>query len=379
MWRAASERVGLNAGFAACSNCFANEGLRLDAVRLGSTDASRCPRCGAMNGRKLTRDRLITLGQHFFVWGSIRKFDYGQAPAIQFNDRRKTDIMMPDELVGDASAFEEILNAGFFAYEPRLWMFGEVEPLKRLCDESTRNKEIEGILREYGATTLSDGDTFYRVRKNPRVPTDASEYDSAPAPRSDSRLDSSTRSVLYGSPDLDICLHECRVSVEDDLFVATLRPHRKLELLDLATLLDEPRAVSEFESLDLAVNMLFLAGDHSYAVTQAISRAAQEAGFDGIVYPSYFSMLRNGVKPFETTYGISHRRIPQYREFEASKTAPNYAIFGRPVEDGSVEVKCINRVVLSSVIYSVHFGPALDPAGSWRRVRRDVLGDEVSV
>ena len=319
-----------------------------------------------MNGRKLTLDGLITLGQHFFVWGSIRKFDYGQAPAIQFNDRRKTDISMPGELAEDAKVFEEVLSAGFFAYEPRFWMFGEVEPLKRLCEKKTRNKEIERILREYGSTILSHGDSFYRVRRNPHVPTDVSEYDSAPIPRSDARLDSWSGSVLYGSPDLDTCLHECRVSAEDDLFAATLRSKRNLELLDLASLLDEPQEVSEFESLDLAVNMLFLAGDHSYEITHAIARAVEKAGFDGIVYPSYFSMLRNEVKPFEATYGISHRRIPQYRDFEASKTAPNYAVFGRPVEDGLLEVQCINRVVLSSVIYSVHFGPALDPSGNWR-------------
>ena len=361
----------------ACSSCFVNQGLRLDAVRLGSTHASRCPRCGTTRGRKLTSDRLITLAQHFFVWGSVRRFDYGAAPAIQFNDMRETDIAMPGELDEDARVFEEVLSVGFFAYEPRFWLFGEVEPLKRLRDETSRSKEIERILRDYRTTTLGEENCFYRVRKNPRVPSDVSEYDSPSVPLSDGRLDAHTGSVMYGSTDLDTCLHECRVSVEDDLFVATLRPRRELALLDLSRLLDEPQEVSEFESLDLAVNMLFLAGEHSYPITRAISRAAQQAGFDGMVYPSYFSMLKNGVKPFETTYGISHRRIPQYREFEDAKISPNYVIFGRPVEEGLVEVKCINRVVLSTVVYSVHFGPALDPSGSWRRPkwRRDGLAD----
>ena len=81
------------------------------------------------------------------------------------------------------------------------------------------------------------------------------------------------------------------------------RPVRDLELLDVAALLDEPQEVNEFGSLDLAVNMLFLAGEHSYPITRVLSLAARSAGFDGLVYPSYFSMLRNGVKPFETTYG----------------------------------------------------------------------------
>ena len=118
--------------------------------------------------------------------------------------------------------------------------------------------------------------------------------------------------------------------------------------------------MSEFESLDLTVNMLFLAGEHSYPITRTMSRAAQQAGFDGMIYPSYFSMLRNGVKPFETTYGIANRTIPHFKKFEAAKTSTNVAFFGRPIEDGTLEVSCINRVVLSTVTYSVHFGPVFD-------------------
>ena len=72
---------------------------------------------------------------------------------------------------------------------------------------------------------------FYRVRKHPRVPSDASECDSPPPSQSDGRLDADTGSVMYGSTDVDTCLHECRVSAEDDLFVATLRPKRQLKLL----------------------------------------------------------------------------------------------------------------------------------------------------
>ena len=71
-------------------------------------------------------------------------------------------------------------------------------------------------------------------------------------------------------------------------------------------------------------------------------------------------MLRNGVKPFETTYGMSHRKIPQYKEFEESKISSNFAIFGRPIEKGLLEVSCINKVVLSTVTYSVHFSPVFD-------------------
>ena len=65
------------------------------------------------------------------------------------------------------------------------------------------------------------------------------------------------------------------------------------------------------------------------------------------------------MKPVEITYGISHRKIPQYREFEEAKVSTNFAIFGRPTEDGLVDVRCINLVVLSTVFYSVHFGSVM--------------------
>ena len=258
--------------------------------------------------------------------------------------------------------FEDALGIGFFLYGPRFWMFGEIEPLKELQRDETRSAVIDRILREYGSRTLTARDKFYRIRKNPNEPSQNSQYDSPPPGLSNGRLDTSASPTLYASPDLQTCLHECRVTAEDDLFVATLRPVRDLELLDVAALLDEPQEVTEFESLDLAVNMLFLAGEHSYPIARELSRAARSAGFDGLVYPSYFSMLRNGVKPIETTYGISHRRIPQYREFEEAKASANFAIFGRPIQEGLIDVCCINRVVLSTVFYSIHFGPVMGDA-----------------
>ena len=103
--------------------------------------------------------------------------------------------------------------------------------------------------------------------------------------------------------------------------------------------------------------MLFLAGKHSYDITRAIVCAARCEGLDGIIYPSYFSMLRNGGNPIGTMLGLSRRLITEYKEFEAAKIAWSIAVFGRPILDRLVEVSCINRVVFSAVHYSVHFGP----------------------
>jgi len=235
-------------------------------------------------------------------------------------------------------------------------MVGEVEPLKDLQNTETMNSVVDRIINEYPSRTVDKHEIFYRIRKAPNKPDNWVEYDSPPEHiESFGRLDSKGSPALYVSSDLDVCVHECRVTAEDDLFVATLSPKTQLRLLDLSILLKE-EDVTEFESLDMAVHMIFLAAKHSYEITRFIAMLTKEAGFDGIIYPSYFSLLRCGVMPFQTVYGISNRRIPQYQKIEQAITIPNIAIFGHPLKEGRVIVKSINRLILSRVEYNYHFG-----------------------
>ena len=170
-------------------------------------------------------------------------------------------------------------------------MVGEVEPLKALQQPTTRPEIIERILTEYPARELARDEIFYRLRLGPSCPAEPDEYDSPPAALAGAgRFDSAGLPVMYGSQDIDICVHECRVTVEDDVYVATLKPTRDLRLLDLTELISDE--TDEFESIDIAVHMLFLAGEHSYTIVREIALAAQNVGFDGIIYPSYFSLLR---------------------------------------------------------------------------------------
>ena len=237
-------------------------------------------------------------------------------------------------------------------------MVGEITPLKALERTRTRNGIISRILAEYPTRIMKPNEHFYRVRVNPTDPSDKSQYDSPPSERSGrGRLDVKGQPVLYGSSDLEVCIHECRAAAEDDTFVATLRPVKDLRLLDLSVLLHEDSSVTEFESLDLTVHMLFLASHHSYKLTRKIAESARAAGYDGLVYPSYFSLLRVGQMPFQTVYGISHRRIERLQDHEQSKTISNLALFGSPIASGAVDVHCIDRIIISRVGYEYHFGP----------------------
>lgn len=347
-----------SAQFVACSQCFTDRGLSLDAEQIGIEDSSLCPNCGSATGNKLPEAALEALAHRFFVWGSLLRCEYGAAPLIQFNKQRDTSIDVSPWLKADIKIFERILGIGFFGYGPRLWMVGEVEPLKALQRAKSKASIVERILREYPSKYIESDTSFYRIRKAPKVPSEPLEYDSPPSSLAGTgRFDSSDFPILYASPDLEVCVHECRVTAEDDLYVSTLIPTRQLKFLDLSILLREDQHVTEFESLDMAVHMLFLAGNHSYQITRDIAVAACISGFDGLVYPSYFSLLRIGAMPFQTVYGISHRRIPQLQEHEEAYAIPNLAIFGSPIEERKIEVQCINRLILNRVGYDFHFGP----------------------
>jgi hypothetical protein len=42
---------------------------------------------------------------------------------------------------------------------------------------------------------------------------------------------------------------------------------------------------------------------------------------------------------------------------EAVTVVPNIAIFGRPIADGGVAVRCINRLYIRQAAYDLGFGP----------------------
>jgi len=345
-----------------CSNCFKDQGLRLTAFNVGIDKKGLCPQCKTENGRKLNKDLVITLAYRFFVRSTFQRTYFGGSPMIQFNKQqyKNSSIDVPKWLKDDIKLIEDTIKMGFFDYGPRMWMVGEIEPLKKLESKSERHKIITRILKEYPIKIFTKKEIIYRLRKEPKDPSNFDEYDSPPLENENlgkGRFDSSNFPVMYASQDLEICVHECRVTVEDELFLATLYPTRDLKLLDLTELIDEDEGVTEFESLDMAVHMLFTAGKHSYEITREIAFSACQAGFDGLIFPSYFSFLRKGVMPFETVYGISIRKFPLYKNRAKSQIMPNVALFGRPIEEKIINVKCINRLVLNEAKYDILFGP----------------------
>nr|QJS06390.1 hypothetical protein [Polaromonas sp.] len=52
-----------------CSDCFVDEGLRIDALKHGLEQEGNCAHCNSSNGRKLTKDHIKALAWRFFVNG----------------------------------------------------------------------------------------------------------------------------------------------------------------------------------------------------------------------------------------------------------------------------------------------------------------------
>lgn len=270
----------------------------------------------------------------------------------------KTDVEISDWLQNDVRLIESAGEIGLFYYGARFWMFGEIEPLKALQDPMAMDEVIDRILQLYPKHILNENHPCYRVRVNPSVPHDPSQYDSPPEGYvGNNRFDSNGSSVLYASPDLELCVHECRANLEDELYVAKLVPTRPLYFLNLAAIIYEENP-DYFISLDLAIHFLFLAGKHAYPICAHIARRIRKAGFDGIIYPSYFSNTRTGAIPFETINGQSIRYIQPLEEYAQSKTVPNLILFGRPVEEGKLIVHSINKLVINAIKYDLSFGPA---------------------
>jgi hypothetical protein len=307
----------------------------LEAVRLGSPNGVKCPNCHSTTGVKINKELGVELIRRFFWMGSYVRTDFGGASRIISNEHHyhQSDVELPIWLQRDATLLQDLTGEGLFYYGPPLWRLGIISPLTELQDRKTKREAAARIVASFPTRVLKAGTPFYRIRKNlpADLEQDRSQYDTSPYRRGFAgRLDSRHLRVMYASEDLEICVHECRTTVADVCYVATLKAERDLKLLDFCAEIDE--AMSPFESIALALRFLFSAEAHSYPHTQLIAEQAAAAGYEGLVYPSYFSLVK-------------------------ATSVPNLAIFGFPIRDGAISVSCINRAMLDQANYSIRFGP----------------------
>lgn len=316
-----------------CSDCFHDVGLRQVADKLGASVAGVCPTCRSSGGSKLTYSSLENACTEFFVRGSVYTGKGCFAPVLQFNyfDRSINEVGRAP-LQNDIRLLSKSFGVKVFLYGPPLWMFGK--PFEEDGSQSWETSDYQKICDFHNERELDCKTTIFRVQRNIEVTPEDTRFCAPPdAFRTKfGRFDSADLPVLYCSLDVETCLHESRVSLEDDIFVATMYPTRPLRLLDLT----EPK--TDFEGLpfdDPRIWLRSLIYDHgSYHVCQKLAAYIYSVGYDGFLVESYFQQA-------------------------ARARHSNLCIFGRPVASGLVGVKGVNKVNLRNVSYEYGFGPAV--------------------
>lgn len=87
-----------------------------------------------------------------------------------------------------------------------------------------------------------------------------------------------------------------------------LEPVNKLKVLDLTEPIPDYEC-DDFKSLYLSIQMLFLSGKHSYDILRELGFYIKKLNFDGILYPSYFSLIKIGKNLLSDFLGLSIRNV----------------------------------------------------------------------
>lgn len=321
----------------ACSDCFANEGLRRTMRARGVRSDAPCVRCGSSRGSRLDREALEDGAREFFVDGSILAETL--APVYQVNASNPCPAALDPTVAADAALVRELVGLVVFDYGPPLWQLGYTDHYHDVV-EGDPQSAARALVRKAEAITVATGTPLHRIRRNlemdPTV-TDPATFDPPPdgVARQPGRWDDLASPVLYVSDDLELCLHECRVTLSDEIVLATLAPTRDLTLLDVSGGfgVDGP---TRFQDGGLFADFMPRSRREEWlSICRAVAGAACEAGYDGVRYTSYYS------------FAIAE--VPGL----------NLALFGRPLRAGLLELRSVNRVRLTTMTYGFALGPAL--------------------
>jgi hypothetical protein len=322
----------------ACPKCFRNYGFRQTLILLCQEASGACPQCGCDGILKADRSSLEKAVIDFFVGGSYITGTY--APVYQVNERQTHPGIFDPTLASDAELVRHLTGLVVFDYGPPLWRIGRTE----LYDEFEAGGELQhwaaaDLVKAANSIVVPAGSWLFRVRLNPKADESiatAAAFDPPPPAiqRTPGRWDDPGHPVLYVSDDVELCLHECRVTISDEIVVATLSSVRDLRILDLSSpILWDAR--TPFDDPNVFVGIMCRSRGSWLEYCRIISRITHDAGYDGIRYVSYYAQAKHA---------------PQ---------SLNLALFGRPINDGVLGLESVNRIRIADVTYQFGFGPVL--------------------
>lgn len=339
--------------YVACSCCFRNLGISIEAKKIGDSSSGECPKCGRTQGAKLSKEQLWTLQQKFFLAGSQVSAYYpspigmGGAGLLssQFEINTWTDYLLLKDLTG----------VELFWYGPHLWRLGhsllrekvearlKPEQYKWPLDVG-RDTTIDDLWDEaisvVRPTVLNQGETLFRARILAKNRLNALEYDSPPPELiRPSRFNDSTHRVFYGAFDVETCMLELKLGpneiVRNETTIARFALRQSFRVLNLCEIAPGELEHGQYvECMALLTGLLF-PREQDYFMTQSLSRHIEKRGFDGILHPSVFRYI-------------------------GSRQARNLVVFGAPVRDGRIELLDINSVRVNSLNYDLGFGPVYE-------------------
>lgn len=317
--------------FVICSNCFQRHGLKWMADRLGTKDGTKCPHCGLYDGAKLTLQQTKYLAWEYIVQGSYHRTTFCGSPIYMLTEMPGGESFFVND--PDIVLLESLSGQRAFQYGPATWRVGETIWLEDLQSEkkSVRLRATRKVIEYCEKKTCQDGAIFYRLLSH--LYGDAQDPLTFEAPhwkyQKDGRFGLPSTSVLYLSSSIESAIHECRVTVEDELTLASIALIKPLKVVDLTE--THLPSIDPSQDLSYSIGHICSAGEDAYPITQGIAREAYKQGFDGILYWSFF----NKVSP---------------------EKGKNLALFGTPIKDNTVKVISIDRLLLNQIQYSFSLG-----------------------
>lgn len=317
-----------------CSYCFNDFGLKSEADKLGIREFKICPNCKNIGGKKLNHKELIALCSIYFVNGTFHRTNFGGASIVIFNEYQQNSIEINQNLQQDLNLISKSINIGFFYNAPNTNLVGEREPIKKLLSKYYE-REILKIIKIFPTIYLGENDNVFRLRINPKSPEKHEEYDSPPTQyRKNGRFNNNVNRIFYAAFDAETTIYECRSKVNDELYLSISNPTMPIKVIDFSCQIQSNDY--NVDSFNDFINDIFNSDSkEAYIICRRIAKKLLKDGYEGVIYTSYFN------------------------HFKTSKTK-NLALFGFPIKEGKIKVKCINKILLNKVRYDFTYGPLLE-------------------
>jgi hypothetical protein len=244
-------------------------------------------------------------------------------------------------LQADAELAQRLTGWRVFDYRPPFWRFGRTNHYYAFeAGGEGRRNAADRIVDAAVKIAIQPDTLLYRIRLNPRADESISTptaFDPPPEElrREFGRWDDAAKPVLYVADDIELCLHECRTTIADEIVVATVTPSKPLTLVDLSERLPSDGG-TPFDDPSYFIGIMCRSRDDEWlSYSRELAASALAAGYDGIRYKSYYSQAKH------------------------SSSSLNLAIFGRPLSDGRMKLVSINRLRITDSTYQFQYGPVL--------------------